>query len=47
VHQGKLAAVGTLAQLRSSVAQNSSLEEIFFAVTQNAADESSAHERAV
>jgi hypothetical protein len=31
-----LAAVGSLAELRENVAQDSSLEEIFFTVTQDA-----------
>jgi len=36
VHQGRLAAVGSLAELRENLAQDSSLEEIFFTVTQDA-----------
>jgi len=37
IYKGKLAAVGTLDELRSKVSQNSSLEEIFFSVTQEGA----------
>ncbi|MBI3828359.1 MAG: ABC transporter ATP-binding protein [Planctomycetes bacterium] len=37
VYKGRMAAVGTLAELRAKVAQNSSLEEIFFSVTSESA----------
>jgi ABC-2 type transport system ATP-binding protein len=36
VYKGKMAAVGTLAELREKVSHNSSLEEIFFSVTSDA-----------
>jgi ABC-2 type transport system ATP-binding protein len=46
VHQGRLAAVGSLAELRENVAQDSSLEEIFFTVTQDASAAAAEHEGA-
>lgn len=39
VFKGRLAAVGTLSDLRSSLAAGGSLEEVFFAVTRGAEDE--------
>ena len=44
VHEGRLVAAGTLEELRASVAQNSSLEEIFFKVTQDARETSAERE---
>jgi len=40
VYKGKLAAVGTMTELRSKVSANSSLEEIFFSVTSGATEQS-------
>jgi ABC-2 type transport system ATP-binding protein len=42
VNRGQVAAVGTLAELRSRASEESSLEEVFFAVTEDAAEAPSA-----